>query len=146
MAQTVCRTMWALVRSVAVHSMKTSLVAGEILLRLPLMMGGIDSTFSLASRMTGYLPEREKGEEGKTKEGDEGGYEGEEEGEDEGRGKKVRHNDAIVRHLHHTQHFSKKIRVIRLSSLSLSSSLSSLSPSLPHERTPRCRRCSPCTV
>ena len=132
MAQTVCRTMWALVRSVAVHSMKTSLVAGEILLRLPLMMGGIDSTFSLASRMTGYLPEREKGEEEKTKEGDEGGYEGEEEGEDEGHGKKVRHTYAIVHYYKKHNIFSKKYtRDSPLISLSLLLSLFSLSLSTP---------------
>ena len=111
--------------------MKTSLVAGEILLRLPLMMGGIDSTFSLASRMTGYLPERGKGEEGKTKEGDEGGYEGEEEGEDEGHGKKVRHTYAIVHYYKKHNIFSKKYTrdsLIRLAShLSLSPPLSLLS-------------------
>ena len=45
----VWRTMWHLVRSVPVHSMKTFLVAAEMREWLPLMIGGSESTRSFAS-------------------------------------------------------------------------------------------------
>ena len=53
METTVSRTILALVRSVAVHSMNTLVVSREILDLLPLIMGGIDMTVSSESRTTG---------------------------------------------------------------------------------------------
>lgn len=50
----VSSTMLALVRSVAVHSMKTSVVSKRIRLRWPLMTGGSDKTSPFESLITGY--------------------------------------------------------------------------------------------
>ena len=52
-ATTVSSTMLALVKSVAVHSMKTFFVLRVILLWSPLMIGGRDSTTSFESKTTG---------------------------------------------------------------------------------------------
>ena len=54
MVSIVLSTTLALVRSVAVHSMKTLRVLSLILEWSPLMIGGSDSTTPLASWMTGY--------------------------------------------------------------------------------------------
>ena len=49
MVTTVLSTIFALLRSVAVHSMKTSVVSSEMAECAPLMMGGSDSTVLFAS-------------------------------------------------------------------------------------------------
>ena len=53
MVTTVSRTIFALVRSVAVHSMNTLVVSRVIFDLLPLIMGGRDMTVSSASSTTG---------------------------------------------------------------------------------------------
>mmetsp|Transcript_24834 Transcript_24834/g.45388 ORF Transcript_24834/g.45388 Transcript_24834/m.45388 type:complete len:203 (-) Transcript_24834:483-1091(-) len=57
MVTTVSSTMCALVRSVAVHSMNTSVVSRVMREWWPLMMGGRDMTVPLPSRITGYRGE-----------------------------------------------------------------------------------------